>query len=63
MDTVSIAGAAQLMKTAQTQQVLSTTLMKQAAEQQNQIVNILAQNAQQTPQPAADSNYNFSTYA
>lgn len=65
MDTSSIAGSSLLLRTGQTQQALSTAMMKQAAEQQNQMANMLAQNAQQAPQPASksDSNFNFSTYA
>ena len=65
MDTVSIAGASLLMRSTQTQQALSTKMMKQEADQQNQIANMLAQNAQQSPQSAANNSYgfNFSTYA
>lgn len=62
MDTVSIAGASMLMKTAQTQQAISANLMKQAAEQQNQIAELLAQNAGQALQSANSKDYNFSTY-
>jgi hypothetical protein len=64
MDISSISGSALLMKVGQTQQALSTSMMKQAADQQDKMANLLAQNAQQAPQPAAQSNsYNFSTYA
>lgn len=65
MDISSISGSALLMKSQQTQQALSTTMMKQAADQQNKMANLLAQNAQQAPQPAAanNSNFSFSTYA
>lgn len=65
MDTISIAGSSLLMRTAQTQQALSTTMMKQAADQQNKMANLLAQNAQQAAQPPAksDSSFGFSTYA
>ncbi|MFA7403731.1 MAG: hypothetical protein WC007_07050 [Pelobacteraceae bacterium] len=65
MDTSSIAGSSLLLRTEQTQQALSTTMMKQAADQQNKIANLLAQNAQQAPQPATQSggSFNFSTYA
>lgn len=65
MDTSSIAGSSLLMRSSQTQQALSTTMMKQAANQQNQMANLLAQNAQQAPQPVAknDSGFTFSTYA
>jgi hypothetical protein len=65
MDTSSIAGSSLLLRSEQTQQALSTTMMKQAADQQNKIANLLAQNAQQAPQPATQSgsSFNFSTYA
>ena len=65
MDTNSIAGSSLLMRTAQTQQALSTAMMKQAANQQNMIANLLAQNAQQAPQPSASggNSFSFSTYA
>ena len=64
MDVSSIAGTSLLMKTEQTQQALSTSMMKQAAEQQNKMANLLAQNAKQAPQPVkGDANFTFSTYA
>lgn len=65
MDATAIAGSSLMMRTEQTQQALSTSMMKQAAESQNQMANMLAQNAQQAPQPAAKSSngFNFSTYA
>ena len=65
MDTVSIASSSLLQRSAQTQQALSTTMMKQAANQQDQVANMLAQNARQAPQPAATSGngFSFSTYA
>lgn len=65
MDTSSIAGSSLLLRTEQTQQALSTTMMKQAANQQNLVANLLAQNAQQAAQPASKSGngFNFSTYA
>lgn len=62
METSSIAGASVLMRTAQTQSAMSTSMMKMAAKQQDQMANMLAQNAKQAPQPAA-SGHNFSTYA
>jgi hypothetical protein len=64
MDTVSIASSLLYMRTDQTQQALSTAMMKQAATQQNQMANLLAQNALQSPQPAAQSGngFSFSTY-
>jgi len=64
MDTSSIAGAALLMKTAQTQQTMSISVMKMEADQQKQIANLLAQLTEQIPQPAVqNSNVTFSTYA
>lgn len=65
MDITLISGSALMMKAGQTQQALSTTMMKQAADSQNQMANILAQNAQQAPQPPAKSagGFSFSTYA
>ncbi|MFH1027188.1 MAG: hypothetical protein V1791_04220 [Pseudomonadota bacterium] len=65
MDISSVAGSSLLYRAEQTQQAVSTTMMKQAAEQQNQVANLLAQNAQQAPQPASKSgnSFNFSTYA
>lgn len=63
MDTSTIAGASLLARSAQTQQAMSASMMKQAAAQQNQMADLLAQNAQAVPQPAKDSSYNFSTYA
>lgn len=63
MDISSIAGTALMMKTDQTQQAITMAVMKQAAQQQQQLANILAQSAAQAPQPAANSGFNFSTYA
>ena len=61
MDTSTIAGAALLMKAGQTQQLLSTAMVKQNANQQNQMARLLAQNVRQAPTP--DSAYTFSVYA
>lgn len=65
MDTVSITGTSLLMRSTQTQQALSTKMMKQEADQQNQIANMLAQNVKGSPQPPpkSDNSFNFSTYA
>jgi hypothetical protein len=65
MDTSSIASSSLLMRAEQTQQALSIKMMKQAAEQQDKMANLLAQNVKQAAQPAAksDSNFTFSTYA
>ena len=65
MDTSSVSGSSLLMRSGQTQQALSTTMMKQAADQQNKMANVLAQNVKQAPQPATkgSGDFNFSTYA
>lgn len=65
MDISSVAGSSLLYKAEQTQQALSTTMMKKAAESQNQVANLLAQSAQQAPQPTSKSGngFSFSTYA
>jgi hypothetical protein len=63
MDTVSIAGSAMLAKIGQAQQAMSISMMKKAADQQNRMADLLAQNAQQASPPAPDSGYSFSTYA
>lgn len=63
MDTVSIAGAAMLAKIGQAQQAMSISMMKKAADQQNRMADLLAQNVQQASPPAPDSGYGFSTYA
>lgn len=63
MDVSAIAGASQLLQSSQTQQTLSTAMVKQAAEAQNQVANMLAQNAKQAPQPAQSADYGFSTVA
>ena len=65
MDTSSISGSALLSRSGQTQQALSISMMKQAANQQNIVANMLAQNVRQAPKPTAQSggNFNFSTYA
>lgn len=65
MDISSIAGSALLMQTQQTQQALSISMMKQAADMQSKMVNMLAQSAQMAAQPVAngDNSFGFSTYA
>lgn len=65
MDISSIAGSALLMRSEQTQQALSISMMKQAADMQSKMVNMLAQSSQQAAQPVAksDSGFGFSTYA
>lgn len=63
MSISSIAGASQLMKTAENQQAMSTTMVKKAAEAQEQVANMLAQNSKQAAQPAKNPDYGFSTQA
>ncbi|MBC7961627.1 MAG: hypothetical protein H7Y05_01640 [Steroidobacteraceae bacterium] len=65
MDISSIAGSSLLYREEQTQQALSTKMMKQSADSQNQVANLLAQNAQQAPHPTSKSgnSFSFSTYA
>ena len=65
MDTSSIAGSSLLLRSEQTQQTLSTAMMKQAADQQDRMASLLARSARQAPHPAAADNggFSFSTYA
>lgn len=65
MDISTISGAAALMRAGQSQQSVSTTMMKQEADQQNQMANALAQSAQQATPPTSGSasGYSFSTFA
>jgi hypothetical protein len=63
MDISSISRTAVMMQAAQTQQGISTTLMKMAADQQQQMANMLAQSAQNVSQNAVQNGYNFSIYA
>jgi hypothetical protein len=63
MDINTIASAAVLMKSSQTQQAMETTLIKQAAEQQNMFAGLLAQNVRMSPQPSSITGFGFSTYA
>ena len=63
MDVGAVAGASQLMKTAETQQAMSTSMIKKAAEAQTQVADMLAQNAKKAPQAPRNENGNFSTYA
>ena len=60
MDVSSISGTALMMRGEQTQQALSISMMKLAADQQSQIANMLLQNAQQSPQPTFNSRSSFS---
>ena len=65
MDMVSITGSSLLLRSGETRQALSTAMMKQAADQQNMMAGLLAENVRQAPQPAAKSGsgFTFSTYA
>ncbi len=63
MEINSIAGAASMMQSSQTQQALSASMIKMNADSQNQIAEMVKKNAQQMPQPAQNSGLGFSTYA
>lgn len=65
MDISSVAGSSLLYKAEQTQQALSTSMMKKAAESQNQVADLLAQNARQATRPSSGSGngFSFSAYA
>lgn len=63
MDVSSLAGVASMMQSSQTQQTLSMAMIKQKAQAQDQVANMLMKNAQQLPQPAKNPDYGFSTYA
>lgn len=61
MDSVSIAGTLMAMNGGVTKEALSTLMVKQTINQQNQIAGLIAQSA--APAPVRDSRYAFSTYA
>ena len=65
MDTSSISGTSLLMRAGLAQQALSVTMMRQAADQQNKMANMLDINTRQPSQKAVMSgtDFNFSTYA
>lgn len=63
MDVSSISAAAMSMQSARTQRTMGTTLLKMAAEQQSQMVDVLAQSAENASRIMGDSGYNFSVYA
>lgn len=65
MDTSTITGSSLLVRSEQIQEALSITMMKQAADRQDKMAGLLARNARQAPQPAAEggNSFNFSTYA
>lgn len=63
MDIIAISGSALQLKTAQTQQSLAVSIIKQAADQQNQIANLLAQNARNNQRLVPqNSDSTFSIY-
>jgi len=62
MDVSAIAGSALLMKAARTQNEISISLIKMAAQQQDSMVKLLAQGIQQAA-PKVDNEYAFSVYA
>lgn len=62
METSAIAGAVLLMNRAQTQQSITISIMKQAADQENQMANLLAQDAVQMRQQK-NNDFTFSTFA
>jgi len=51
------------MKSSQTQQALSASMIKQNADAQNQIASMIQNNAKQAPQAVKSPDYGFSTYA
>jgi len=63
MDISSVAGASSLMQSSQTQQALSASMIKQNADAQNQIAQMIQNNSQQASQPAKNPDYGFSTLA
>lgn len=63
MDVSSIAGAATLMQSSQTQQALSASMIKMSAESQNKIAEMVQKGAQQMPQLTQGAGQGFSTYA
>ena len=63
MDVSSIAGAATLMQSSQTQQALSASMIKMNAESQSNIAEMIQKNAQSMPQPTKSSGSGVSTYA
>ncbi len=61
MDISSVTASSQLLQSSQTQQALSVSMVKQAANAQNQVAAMLAQNVKQGSQPAQSQDYGFST--
>lgn len=52
-----------MMQSSQTQQALSTSMIKLNAQSMDQLANMIAQNAKQIPQPSQNPSQGFSTYA
>jgi len=63
MEISSIAGVTAMLQSAQTEQGISTKMLKNAADQQKQMANMLAQNAKNLQQTSGGNGYSFSTYA
>lgn len=64
MDVSSIAGTSVMMQAAQTREVVSTSMIKMASDQQQLMVNLLAQNVQSGSKINSGQNdFNFSIYA
>jgi hypothetical protein len=63
MDVSSIAGAAALMQSSQTQQALSASMIKMNAESQSKIAEMIQKGTQSMPQPTQGSVSGFFTYA
>lgn len=63
MDVSSIAGAAALMQSSQSQQALSASMIKMNAESQSKIAEMIQKGAQAMPQSTKSSVSGFSTYA
>ncbi len=63
MNVSDIAGSAAMVQSSQTQQALSTAMIKMRADSDDQIAEMVRKNAQQAPQPTKSSSDGFSTYA
>lgn len=63
MDIPAIASSALMMKASQTRESISISIMKQAAQQQNQLADLLAGSARPAAQLAAEAGSGFSVYA
>lgn len=63
MEINAVAGAAMMMQSSQTQQMLSASMVKMNAESQDKTADMLAKSAEQASKSSKDSRYMFSTYA